>query len=238
MNTLQNALAEVLMGALVRGDFNKSDIHKASAKFLKKVLPLTTGEMIKRLKRAAPKMLRKHREADARFCRRNYRRWRQPFDLLEMMWVIAEEVGTNFNETYRPEAAKDLDYQFEALTFLHARSLLVIRESICLLHGGFPDGALSRWRTLHELAVIAVFLQRHDREVAHRYLPSFHFQAYSAAEQLETFGDRAGLVPFSDRKMEEMKKSRDGFAKRFGEAMRYEYGWAGQVLKKPKAKSH
>src|SRR5713101_2870242 len=181
LNDLQDAFHLAIAEAMAKGDLNESEIENVTEKVVQRALPRVSSLMLKTLKRAAPKMLRKRGGMDAGFRRRNHRRWRRAFDLLEMMWVIAEEVGANFNETYRPEAARNSDYQFEALTFLHARSLLVVREIICLMHGGHPDGALSRWRTLHELAVTATFLGKHGPETAHRYLASHYFNAYSAA---------------------------------------------------------
>jgi hypothetical protein len=113
--------------------------------------------MLKALKRAAPRLLRQHKVSDEGFARRNFRRWKKPLNLLELLWNCSEKVGARFNQTERPGAIVAKDYQFEALVSLHARALLISREILCLLYGGFPDGALSRWRSLHEIAVTAVF---------------------------------------------------------------------------------
>jgi Family of unknown function (DUF5677) len=186
--------------------------------------------MLKTFKRMAPKTLRRDQAEDARFRRRNYRRWCKAFDLLELMWMVSEEVGRTLNEKYRPQAALHKDYLFEALTYLHARSLLVTREVMCLMHGGFADGAMSRWRTLHELATTASFLQKHGVEVAHRYLASHFFNTYRAAVQLEIYAERANLEPFAAHEIAEMKRHCDAYAIRFGEEMRNDYGWAASVL--------
>jgi hypothetical protein len=54
-------------------------------------------------------------------------------------------------------------------------------------------GALSRWRTLHEHSVIAMFLKMHGSEAAHRYLVSFDFQALKSARQMREYAYVRGL---------------------------------------------
>jgi Family of unknown function (DUF5677) len=161
-NDLQEAFLKTMGGMAAEKKLTGKQLSKVSARVIKATLPQAGSSLLRRLKRTAPKMLREKRADDEAFSRRNLKRWRKALDLLEMEWVISEETGSAFNATYRPEAAKNNDYVFEALTFLHARSLLVTSEIICLLRGGFADGALSRWRTLHELAVISTFIRTHD----------------------------------------------------------------------------
>jgi hypothetical protein len=143
-------------------------------------------------------------------------------------------VGRKLNDKHRPRAALEKDYLFEALTYLHARSLLVTREVMCLMHGGFADGAMSRWRTLHELATTASFLQKHGAEVAHRYLASHFFNSYRAAKQLEIYAERANLERFTAHEIDDMKRRCDAIASQFGEEMWNDYGWAASVLHVPK----
>lgn len=112
---------------------------------------------------------------------------------LSLLWVISEEVGGKFNRFERPAAVMAKDYQFEAFVSLHARSLLIAREILCLLYGG--SGAFSRRRSLHELTVTALFLN----EISHRYLARFPFACLRAAEQLNDHAVRANMTPFTAR---------------------------------------
>ena len=104
------------------------------------------------------------------------------------------------------------------------------REIICLLQGGFPDGALSRWRTLHEHATIATFILHHDGEIAHRYLASRFFASHRAGTQLAQYAERANLDPFSDQQMQDIARYCEAFVARFGDEMWNEYGWAAPAL--------
>ena len=233
MDELQKLFDETLARALASAPTTiaESDIPDVAAQILDQMLPQLTAFMLKSFKRAAPKALQREQKDDVGFRRRNYRRWRKAFELLEFMWMISEEVGAKLNEKHRPQAVHDKDYLFEALIYLHARSLLVTREIICLMYGGFPDGAMSRWRTLHELATTASFLGKHGGEAAHRYLVSHVFSSYRAAKQLELYADRANIERFPPEEIDYMKRSCDALALRFGEEMREDYGWAASTLK-------
>lgn len=86
-------------------------------------------------------MLAERRKQQAGFESRNLRRRRKAFDLMETIWVCCEEIGSAFNGHRRPQAVQEQDHVFEAMTYLHAKALLVTSEIICLLSGGFADGA-------------------------------------------------------------------------------------------------
>lgn len=55
------------------------------------------------------------------------------------------------------------------------RGILVTREVIHLLRGGFPDAALARWRTLYEINISAFYMKKHGESAAERYLASMDF---------------------------------------------------------------
>ncbi|SPP97822.1 DUF5677 domain-containing protein [Bradyrhizobium vignae] len=209
MKTFEQIFEEVIVKVVeMHPDLTEQDIAGASANLLSQFIPAVARDMCKDLKRRMPQLLARARKSDAGFEKRNLKRWRKPFDLLELLWNISQEVGAKFNETERPDAVAAKDYQFDALVSLHARALLVAREIQCLLYGGYPDGALSRWRSLHEIAVMAVFLKQHDSETSHRYLASFPFTALRAARQLNEHAERANMTPFSQQELAAMKPMR------------------------------
>ena len=115
------------------------------------------ADLLKALYERLPVMLADHGKQDAGFRRRCYRRWRDGLDQLKMFIVMRKEYGSTFNQRERPRAVREQSYTFEATVALHARAIRVSNEILALLCEGFPDGALSRWRTLHEIAVAATF---------------------------------------------------------------------------------
>lgn len=65
----------------------------------------------------------------------------------------------------------------------YAHSIIVMKEIICLLKGGFPDGALARARRLYEQMVIIDFLEKRKSdddfdELIERYCDSQNVQSY------------------------------------------------------------
>jgi hypothetical protein len=50
------------------------------------------------------------------------------------------------------------------------RACQVTDEIACLLENGFADGAMARWRTLHEIAMVAAVISQHGEAIAERYL--------------------------------------------------------------------
>lgn len=159
------------------------------------------------------------------------KRWQAALDILEAEWAVAQEANAHFFADEHNEAADGNDYLFDALINIHARALLVAREAICLLEGGFPDGAMSRWRTLHELNVISHYLLLHDKDVAHRYLKSAYFQALKHAKQNQDYGQdpslmiEADLIRNLEIKCAELKTI-------FGMDLSDDYAWAAPELEK------
>ncbi|MCS6624947.1 DUF5677 domain-containing protein [Roseibacterium beibuensis] len=198
-------------------------------------LPEIYKTTIAALDKSRAEMLRRSRAEQAAFEKRNFQRWRKAFDLIETVAEIAGEVGGAFNDHNRSSAVSDRDYVFEAVVSLHARSLLIARESIHLCKGGFADGALSRWRSMHECKVVAAFITLHGQEVALRYLASFDCAALKAARELnEVIGHPGYDEGFSTEELGRMEQHVAAICAEMGSEMRHDYGWAGKVLKNPK----
>jgi hypothetical protein len=234
MNTLHNLILGELQKHFESGELTPKKFKKLASDLPKTVLPKIATLIFKRLKRTAPQMLRYQRKELDGFRARHGRRWRKGLDLFELLIAVCSEAGSDFNNEFRPKAVEEHNYIFEAVVSLHARALLAASEVYWLLRGGFPDGALSRWRSLHELAVVALFLSKNDRETAERYLASFHIQAYHALLQYQRHQRQAKLEPFPRSQVRAIKVNRDRVIEKYGESIDTEYGWASLALNKRK----
>ncbi|WP_294356070.1 DUF5677 domain-containing protein [uncultured Sphingomonas sp.] len=167
-------------------------------------------------------MLKLRQKQDIEYKQRNFQRWRKAFELIDTLWVACEETGRKFNEYMRPQAVDDRDHVFEALTYLNSKVLLVSAEMICLMKGGFADGALARWRTIYELNVIAALLAQEGEMLARRYLAHSRVQAW---ERMKLAGDT------NDLNLRDLKIKNDAEAALavFGEDMTHFYGWAREI---------
>src|SRR5690606_33748561 len=150
------------------------------------------------------------------FLLRNRERWRPCLAELELMYLVCCEFGDALRaELAEEEPDGEVPYSFEALESLYTRALQSFKQIIWLVEGGFADGALAAWRTLHELAVVSMFLSESGEETCARYIASFHCAAWKAAQQLNEHADRANLAPFNSEEMEELKARNDAFVKEF-----------------------
>ena len=115
---------------------------------------------------------------------------------------------------------------------IHARSLLISRECLTLLKNGYPDGALSRWRTLYELSVIGEFLYtKQNQDLCERYICYQHVQEYEDEKALRKEGNKN----YTDEAFDTLKSNYDYLLKEFGKdfVKTYSYGWASNFLGKP-----
>jgi hypothetical protein len=94
--------------------------------------------------------LRRQRREGADFQKRLLAHWGLPLDLLRMLLTISREFGDNVNQELRETLFPNSNHLIEVLTRLHARACQVVDEILVLLSAGFADGAMARWRTLHE----------------------------------------------------------------------------------------
>jgi hypothetical protein len=156
--------------------------------------------------------------------------WGKSLELLEAFHGICTEVGDSNNRRYRDRAFDSDDYSWQAIIRLHARSCLVMSEVLALLRSGHASGAHARWRTLHEVAVVASFLRAHDDEVALRYLAHDGIQAYKSALTHRVYAERLGQEPLTDDEFAEAKRERDELVAKYGVSFKHDYGWAALVV--------
>lgn len=222
MDELQHDF-EKIIGQVVeeRDSLTQRQIERIASGTVKSAGKLIYRSLIVR----APPMLAERRKQQAGFELLNLRRWRKAFDLLEVIWVCCEEMGRAFNGHHRPQAVKEQDHVFEAMTYLHAKALLVTSEIICLLKGGFADGALTRWRTLYENNVIATLIRQEGQDLALRYVAHSRVQAWLRAE--------AGPDQQQDEDAE-LQRQAEYAVSTFGEEMKNRHGWASNLVGKKK----
>src|SRR5260370_32451533 len=79
------------------------------------------------------------------------------------------------------------------------RGCQVTDEIICLLENGFADGAMARWRTLHEIAVVAVVLSHHGEDIAARYVDHQAVESMRSMRKYISCCEELGYTPLSDR---------------------------------------
>jgi len=157
--------------------------------------------------------------------------WREPFESLALLIEVVCRVPASVDAYYQGRGT-DEPCLVEAIARLHLRSIHVAREIMTLLRSGYADGAMARWRTLHEIAVVVCFLAEHGEPCAKRYLAHEAVERYRAASRYQEFADRLGLAPLTPEEFDAVRSARDAAVREHGDAFGEEYGWAAPYLGK------
>jgi hypothetical protein len=191
----------------------------------------TSAEVLSLLKREWPNGLRDQQELMDGFRQRLNERWGPGIDGLRILAQIARELGNNIAHGFdKPELVRGT---LAVLRLLHARSCQIAEEIIALLSGGFADGAMARWRTLHEIAAVAYLTSEHGEDLAERYLAHEIVEARRAARQYQKYAARLGQEPISDQEMRQIEDRYTAAIARYGHEFGKPQGWAAAHLKKP-----
>ena len=155
--------------------------------------------------------------------------WGDALDLLEVFLVQTFSAGQRFLKHVQPD-----NPLLDVLTRLHARGCLTGFEILTLLKSGYPDGAHARWRTLHEIAVVASFLAEHGEKVAERYQLHEQVESYKEAIERRSHAKRLGQKPPSTNFIADLNKEKDRILRRYGKDFGDSYGWSAEALGNPK----
>lgn len=120
--------------------------------------------------------------------------------------------------------------KWPVLSRLHGRACQITGEIICLLRAGYADGAQARWRSLHEVSVVSVFIFDHDDQVAEQYMQHDIIEEYKEAlQQLSLYSELNNDAEFCSYKSE-LEAERMKLIKKYGKYFGNDYGWASNVL--------
>jgi hypothetical protein len=208
-------------------DATDEELSKLVNLTVEMVAPVFTRE----LRKATPRMLIDHRAQRAGFEVRLQDPWGPALDALESLYVASMESGEMYLERTADEANAEDDHLFTALVGIHIRACHVASEIYALLRTGHASGALSRWRTLHELAVVMSFLSERGPDVAARYLEHEAIRTWHEAQDYQKFAGRLGEKRFPIAAMKEMDAARTVLIAKYGKPYDEDWGWAAHELK-------
>lgn len=228
MNQYQLLLEQTLGSLELPEGLTEEQLDRLIAEMSDEWMQSVSKDLYDELMGRSSEMLTEDRRDVSAFERRNRRRWKRPVDLLRVMVrIVQETISTPFTEG---DVGENDRCSFDALNRLCVRSLMVTREVICLVEGGFADGALGRWRSLHELAVSAAFIAQHGEETAERFIAAFSFASKKAMLQLNNYATRANLDPFSVAEVQAAAEVCEKIETRLGKGLGDDYGWARHAL--------
>ncbi|MGD8452579.1 MAG: DUF5677 domain-containing protein [Phycisphaerae bacterium] len=204
------------------------------------------------VRRSSPKELSSYRNAVREFRAGLQEQWHAVLDLLDTMILVAQQSRNEFTceldpedvaevlqadalEVTDEEVAAELPpeaYLWEAVVGLHVRACRTAKEISVLLAAGYADGANARWRSLHELAVVAMFLVERRKDLAERYLGHAVVQEYFRAQEYQRAHVAIGGSPIETTELDSLRRARDAAIQKYGAGFESDYGWAAEELRK------
>jgi len=212
---------------------NKRELSRLITNAIEKSLPECAKLLYDSLKLSSSEMLEEHRLLRQEFEARLHRRWSRALNLLEILIVLSCESGEMFLEQiFDDRTISGNEEVCEVIVRLHARACRVAREVLTLLRSGYADGALARWRTLHELTTTAFFVAKHGKNIAIQYLEYEDIERYYEMLVYQKNCDALGYEPLAEEEIQAIVCRKDELVKKYGEEFIKEYGWTLGVLPK------
>jgi len=149
--------------------------------------------------------------------------------------VMSREGGQEYLEWIKASESRMCSARRGSLVALHARGCQVVSEIICLMENGFADGAFARWRTLHEITIVATILADGSEDLANRYLAH---ECVEAKRSMDYFRLHFAELGYEEPTKEEIARIEADFEKCldvYGYNFGSQYGWALSYLGLKKA---
>lgn len=211
---------------------NPEELTDVIYEFISHKLKPSAALLLRNIKRNVNRDIKRMSEYQKGFEKRLIKKWGEPLSHLEVFIQQCLSEGNDFNKKFRKKAAKENDYLFEVLTRLHGRSCKIANEILVLLRSGYSDGGHARWRTLHEIAVISMFIKDHGQALAEKYLDYEIVENYREASEYQENCYKLGYEPLSDVELDIVKKRKNEIALKYGNDFLGNYGWTADILSK------
>ncbi|CAE6754636.1 DUF5677 domain-containing protein [Paraburkholderia haematera] len=216
-------------------DEDVANVEETCARFLENIPTMieeVSGDIAKSLLKTLKKNWKEEYSLQIRdekgFRRRLEKRWGKALGKLRMLLTISIEQASEAAKTESPDRSQSRD----VLHRLHVRACQVTREIITLMENGFADGAMARWRTLHEISVVTVLLVEHGEPLAERYVAHRAIEAKAGKDQFLLCYEQLGYAPLDPDECREIDEAYDRAIAKFGKEFRTPYGWAFGFVQK------
>jgi hypothetical protein len=200
------------------------------------LLGASTEISVKSLRDRMSAMLVEHKAMRQDFQSRLAQRWGDALDLLYAVYVCCLELGEDFQRRAWEDTAADGDSVFHVLLGLHGQACRVPCEIHAMLSAGFASGALARWRSLHEFAVIAMVIGEYGRrdgsmDLADRFLARGEILNLSDARNYQQAAARIGYQPLTSDELEALESRVQALIDHFGKDLAFgNCAWAASLF--------
>lgn len=191
------------------------------------------------LLKEGPTMVEEERLIAQEFESRLQLRWLPAFYDLSSVIKIAEETAGDIIDDYMSKQVKVEDDKyfvsliFDVLMKLYSKSIILSKEIRALLKAGFADGAMSRWRSLHECNVYFTILTLNytDKEftgnIVHKF---FDYSIVEKYQELKSYRVGDSEFDLNEIQSESIKKDYDEVLRKHGDNFKHPYSWAKSIF--------
>lgn len=230
---LENSILEI-MGDIAKEKELKVDhiLGLIGNEKLKKILAEVAKVIDGKLEEDKDEYLKEHLLEMRSFEERLYLTWAKPIIRLEMIIVMCRELGSEIYKWHTENSCGNI--KLDVIAKLHAHSVQISCEILQLLKSGFADGAMARWRSLHECSVNARILSQGDEELAEKYEDHKYIDDYKFSKSYVEHSEELLFERLDDASIISIKKKYDYLIEKYGEPFSKENGWSYKLFNKKK----
>lgn len=236
-NLLKEEIHKILSEKFAKGD--EVDVDKLTSVIQKIYSVDSINEhaepIFQTLKNDTPRMVEEERLFSNEFEARLQRRWLEPLYYLSAIVKIAEEIGVEIIDEYidgnstNSDDKFEVDITFDVLLKIYGKSIVTGKEITSLLKSGFSDGAMSRWRSIHEYSIYFQNLikNKEDREFTERLVKKY--KDYSIVErykEINKYHKKDKNFKIADEEYKRIEKAYNQVCILHGKDFEKPYAWA------------
>lgn len=198
-------------------------------------ITLDTAEYVsdiffRKIRRTYRYSLQNRHNIQARFEENVFYIWGKAINQLKVLLGLAIEVIEHLDKMFHDGKIVYSEIKWTVLNRLHGRACQVTGKIICLLKAGYADGAEARWRSLHELSVVSMFIFDQDNQIADLYIQHDITEEHKEiAFQLSCYPELIKKNDFCLYKLGVETKLNE-LTEKYGKHFSGDYGWAAPAL--------
>ncbi len=160
--------------------------------------------------------------------------YKKGFDYLQIFIDLNKYCGKRILEEYEKKQQNSESKKDFLLFRIQSRACQIATEIQTLLRYGYPDGAIARWRTLHEMSVIFLVLVDQPIELTEMFTDYEVIEKLRRAKDFEEQRDKLGWPPIEKEQLERLIEFKNNVTIKYGKEFLRSYGWTLNLLPKGK----
>lgn len=239
MDTYQKMLDEAIMKILKEEaeagkELDKEKLNKRIIDLTKEAPSSISKHVYESLKADMARMYSEEEDIAKEFKSRLHQRWYEGFLILQGIIKVCEEISIDLlDKHYEKEHVDEKSKLILSVLFkLHSKSIQAGKEVLVLLKSGYSDGAMARWRSLHELNVIfkTLYYKFKDIEFTHDLVSRFlDYSEIERIKEIYTYKKATNVLnlnPISQEEEKEYKAKKESILKKYGKEFEKPNNWA------------